>query len=87
MSFGLRFRLSLMMFLQYFVWGLWLVNLGQFMIKTPGLKLTPDEQGWVFTVYGFGAIIGPFLIGQIADRYLATEKVTWRSATSSAACS
>lgn len=75
MSFGLRFRLSLMMFLQYFVWGLWLVNLGQFMIKTSGLTLTPDEQGWVFTVYGFGSIIGPFLIGQIADRYLATEKV------------
>ncbi len=29
----------------------------------------------MFTVYGFGAIIGPFLLGQIADRYLATEKV------------
>lgn len=75
MSFGLRIRLSLMMFLQYFVWGLWLVNLGQFMIKTDGLTLSADEQGWVFTVYGFGSIIGPFLMGQIADRYLATEKV------------
>ncbi|MDB5352730.1 MAG: yegT 3 [Planctomycetota bacterium] len=74
MSFGLRFRLSLMMFLQYFVWGLWLVNLGQFMTKS-GFKLSTDEQGWIFTVYGFGAIIGPFLLGQIADRYLATEKV------------
>lgn len=74
MSFGLRLRLSFMMFLQYFVWGLWLVNLGQFLTKST-FTLSTDAQGWIFTVYGFGAIIGPFLLGQIADRYLATEKV------------
>ena len=74
MSFGLRVRLSAMMFLQYFVWGLWLVNLAQFMTKS-GFTLSEVQQGWMFTVYGFGAIIGPFLLGQVADRYLATEKV------------
>ncbi len=74
MSFGLRVRLSAMMFLQYFIWGLWLVNLGQFMTKS-GFTLSEVQQGWMYTVYGFGAIIGPFLLGQVADRYLATEKV------------
>ena len=39
------------------------------------IGLTPAQQGWVFTVYGFGAIIGPFILGQLADRYFATEKV------------
>ncbi len=74
MSIGLRFRLSFMMFLQYFVWGLWLsimaLHLGS---KTVGLNA--EQIGWIYTVYGFGAILGPFAIGQLADRYLATEIV------------
>ena len=74
MSFGLRVRLSFMMFLQYFVWGLWLVNLAQFLTKS-GFTLSEQQQGWIFSVYGFGAILGPFVLGQVADRYLATEKV------------
>ena len=39
------------------------------------LKLDLDRIGDIFSVYGFGAILGPFILGQIADRYLATEKV------------
>jgi nucleoside transporter len=64
-----------MMILQYLVWGIWLPGLGQFMGGDGGIGLTPREQGWIFTVYGFGAIIGPFVIGQLADRYFATENV------------
>ncbi|HEY2156827.1 MAG TPA: MFS transporter, partial [Isosphaeraceae bacterium] len=74
MSLGLRIKLSLMMFLQYFVWGTWLPMLGQ-QIGPNGVNLDPREIGWVFTVYGFGAILGPFVIGQLADRYFATEKL------------
>jgi nucleoside transporter len=74
MSLGLRIKLSVMMFLQYFVWGTWLPMLGQ-QIGPNGVNLDAREIGWVFTVYGFGAILGPFIIGQLADRYFATEKL------------
>src|SRR4051812_25744373 len=74
MPLGLRIKLSLMMFLQYFVWGTWLPMLGQ-QIGPNGVNLDAREIGWVFTVYGFGAILGPFIIGQLADRYFATEKL------------
>ncbi|MFO0891781.1 MAG: MFS transporter [Isosphaeraceae bacterium] len=74
MSFGLRVRLSVMMFLQYYVWGIWLPMLAQHLGEND-LKLDAREIGWIFTVYGFGAIIGPFVLGQLADRYFATERV------------
>lgn len=74
MSFGLRARLSMMMFLQYFVWGIWLPMLAQRLGKND-LNMEPYLIGWIFTVYGFGSIIGPFILGQLADRYFATERV------------
>ena len=74
MSIGLRVRLSIMMFLQYFVWGIWLPMLAQH-IGPNGLKFSVDQIGWMFTVYGIGAIFGPFVFGQIADRYFSTERV------------
>src|SRR3954447_22390316 len=74
MSFGLRVRLSIMMFLQYYVWGIWLPMLAQ-RLGANDLKLSNTSIAWIFTVYGFGAIIGPFIFGQLCDRYFATEKV------------
>jgi nucleoside transporter len=74
MPFSLRIKLSVMMILQYLIWGIWLPAIGLFMDKD-GIKLAETEQGWVFTVYGFGAIIGPALIGMLADRFFATEKL------------
>ena len=74
MPIGLRVRLSTMMFLQYFVWGIWLPIMGLH-LGSREVGLTPTQIGWVYTVYGFGAILGPFLLGQLADRYLATEIV------------
>ena len=76
MNAGVFIRLSVMMILQYLVWGIWLPGLAQFMGGGEGgIGLSPAEAGWVFTVYGFGAIIGPFVVGQLADRYFATERV------------
>ena len=76
MDFGLRARLSIMMFLQYFVWGIWLPMIAQRIGAGPdALNLSARQQGWIFTVYGFGAILGPLFFGQLADRYFATEKV------------
>ena len=53
MSFGLRARLSAMMFLQYYVWGIWLPMLAQ-RLGPNDLNLDKDAIGWIFTVYGFG---------------------------------
>ena len=72
MGFGLGSRLSLMMFLQYAIWGAWLPLL------YPFLKNYRDfgdaEIGWLFMAGGFGAILGPFIAGQVADRLFNTEK-------------
>jgi len=74
MNLGLRVRLSIMMFLQYYVWGIWLPILGLH-LGSKAVGLDEFQIGWVYTVYGFGSILGPFLLGQLADRYMATEKV------------
>ncbi len=74
MNLGHRVRLSVMMFLQYFVWGIWLPILG-IHLGSEAIGFTDKQIGWAYTVYGFGAILGPFLLGQLADRYLSTEVV------------
>ena len=74
MPIGLRIRLSVMMFFQYYVWGIWLPILGLH-LQSEGVQMTNFQNGCIFSVYGFGAILGPFLLGQLADRYLATEIV------------
>ena len=64
-----------MMFLQYYVWGIWLPILGiHLRLGKNDLGLDPTEIGWIFTVYGFGSILGPFILGQLADRYVSTER-------------
>lgn len=70
---GLRFRLSLMMFLQYAIWGAWLPFLWSFLSHYRGMN--GDEIGYMFAAGAVGAIVGPFLAGQMADRWFATEKM------------
>ncbi|HMS16617.1 MAG TPA: MFS transporter [Planctomycetota bacterium] len=69
---SLNFRLSLMMFLQYAIWGAWLPMLWSFLKDHRGFA--PDEIGWIFSVGAIGAIIGPFVAGHLADRHVSTEK-------------
>jgi len=69
---GLRARLSLMMFLQYAIWGAWLPLLYPFLQGHRGFTL--DQCGYVLAGGAVGAIVGPFIAGQVADRYFATEK-------------
>jgi nucleoside transporter len=72
LSAGLNFRLSTMMFLQYAIWGAWLPLLWPFLTEHRGLAA--GEVGNIFAVGAIGAIIAPFIAGQIADRWFSTEK-------------
>jgi MFS family permease len=69
---GLRAQLSLMMFLQYAIWGAWLPLLWPFLNGHRGFQ--PDQIGDMFAVGALGAIVAPFIAGQIADRHFATER-------------
>lgn len=64
-------RLSAMMFLQFFVWGAWYVTVGNFM-KDKGMA---DAIGHAYTVGPIAAILSPFFLGMVADRFFATERV------------
>jgi len=69
---GVRLRLSVMMFLQYAIWGAWLPLLWPFLSNVRGMDGT--AIGTLFSVGAIGAIVAPFIAGQIADRWFATEK-------------
>ncbi|HAY36171.1 MAG: nucleoside permease [Bacteroidetes Order II. Incertae sedis bacterium] len=64
-------RLSIMMFLQFFVWGAWYVTVGIYM----GENGMGDISHWAYTVGPLAAVISPFFLGMIADRYFSVEKV------------
>ena len=69
---GLNIRLSVMMFLQYAIWGAWLPILYPFLAGHRGFTL--DQCGYILAAGAVGAILGPFIAGQVADRYFSTEK-------------
>ncbi len=68
-----RVQLSLMMFLEFFIWGGWFVTLGTFL--GTNLSATGGQAASVFSTQSWGAIIAPFVIGLIADRYINAEKI------------
>jgi len=68
-----KFQLSLMMFLEFFIWGGWFVTLGTFL--GDNLKATGGEIAMAFSTQSWGAIVAPFIIGLIADRYFNAERI------------
>jgi nucleoside transporter len=68
-----RVQLSLMMFLEFFIWGGWFVTLGTFL--GTNLNATGSQSADVFSTQSWGAIIAPFIIGLIADRFINAERI------------
>jgi MFS family permease len=66
-------RLSLMMFLNYVIWGAWYVTLNTYLTQT--LHFSGTQAGAVFGTTALSCMISPFFVGLIADRYFASERV------------
>jgi nucleoside transporter len=66
-----RFKLFVMMVLEFFIWGAWLPLIFGYL---PSLGFTPAEQSWILNAFPIAAIVGMFFSNQYADRHFAAEK-------------
>lgn len=73
MPFSIRARLCIMMFLNYVIWGSWYVTITTYLTST--LHFTGTQAGAVFGTASIAAMISPFFVGLVADRFFATERV------------
>ena len=73
MNLSIRLRLSTLMFFQYFIWGAWYVTMGTYLIKTLGADGIQIGSG--YANLSIAAIISPFFVGLIADRFFSAQKV------------
>lgn len=73
MSIKTRVQLCIMMFLEFFIWGGWFVTLGTFLGNN--INASDGEIALAFSTQSWGAIVAPFIIGIIADRYFNAEKI------------
>src|SRR5204863_7646412 len=70
---SLKVQLAFYMFLQYYIWGSWYVSLAAYLENVLGFD--GDRIGWAYGAFAIGAMVAPFFVGLIADRYFASEKM------------
>lgn len=68
-----RLQLSMMMALEFFIWGGWFVTMGTFL--TQAYNASGSQLAMAYETQSIGAVIAPFVIGLIADRYFSAQKV------------
>ena len=69
----MKLRLNAMMFMEFFTWGGWFVTMGSFLDQN--LHATGAQSGVAYSTQAWGAIIAPFIVGLIADRYFNAERL------------
>src|SRR6185295_572349 len=72
MKMNTRIQLSVMMFLQFVVWGSWYGQLSKYLVA---IGFDGGQVGNVYSVFSIAMIISPFLVGMLADRFFAAQKV------------
>lgn len=70
---SLKFRLTLMSFLQFFVWGAWLITVGNYWFGTK--QWSGEQFGAIFSTLGLSSIFMPAITGIIADKWINAEKL------------
>ena len=70
---NIKYRLTLMSFLQFFVWGAWLITVGNYWFGTK--QWSGEQFGAIFSTLGISSIIMPAITGIIADKYISAEKL------------
>ena len=70
---GIKFRLTIMSFLQFFVWGAWLITVGNYWFATK--QWSGAEFGAIFSTLGISSIIMPAITGIIADKWVNAERL------------
>src|SRR5210317_2091984 len=73
MNKAVNIKLSVMMFLEFFIWGCWFVTMGTFLSQA--FSASGGEIALAYETQSIGAIIAPFIIGLIADRYFSAQKI------------
>ena len=68
----IRIQLSVMMFFQFFIWGCWFVTMWKYLSK---IGFDGIQTGNAYSTTGWAAMISPFFVGMIADRFFSSEKV------------
>jgi len=72
MNFSTRIKISLLFFFQFFTWGAWGVSMGTWM---NGLGFSAPQIGTAFGATSIAAMISPFLVGMVADRFFPAQRV------------